>query len=136
LGESASNQSATSRQVSDEAGDGASKSGDDEEVVTTEEELEAFYTVKSILRESVDIKRVFPRDTVSYFGVLLDNKSRKPICRLRFNSKQKYISLIDKDKQEERVAITDLNDIYGFADRIKATIGFYDPSQASPTASE
>jgi hypothetical protein len=135
-GEKASNQSTRSRQASEEAEDVAARSGDDKEVVTTEEELEAFYIVKSILREAVDIKRVHPRDTVSYFGVLLDNNNRKPICRLRFNSKQKYISLIGKDKQEERLALSDLNDIYNYADRLKQTITYYESPKAAPAPAE
>jgi hypothetical protein len=105
---------------------GASASAPDKAVVTTEEEMEAFYIVKAILREAVDIKRIYARDTASYFGVLLDNNNRKPICRLRFNFKQKYVSLLDKDKNEEKVAIDDLNDIYGVADRLKATVALYD----------
>lgn len=113
-------------------GDGASVSGADKAIVTTPEEIEAFYIVKSILRELVDIKRVHARDTASYFGVLLDNNNRKPICRLRFNFKQKYISLFDKDKNEEKVAIDDLNDIYGVADRLRAAVALYEAP--SPTA--
>lgn len=70
------------------------------------------------------------RDTVSYFGVLLDN-NRKPICRLRFNSRQNYISVFDKDKKEERFAISDLNDIYQYADRMKASVAAYDAAKAS-----
>jgi len=35
-------------------------------VVTTDEELEAYYIVKSIVREAVDAQRVFIRDTQSY----------------------------------------------------------------------
>jgi hypothetical protein len=105
---------------------GTSASGSDKAIVTTAEEMEAFYIVKSILREVVDIKRVYPHDTASYFDVLLDNNNRKPICRLRFNFKQKYVSVLDKDKNEEKVAIDDLNDIYGVADRLKAAVATYE----------
>jgi hypothetical protein len=100
---------------------------DQEQLIqTTTEELEAFYIVKSILREVVDVKRVHSRDTRSYFGVLLDDNNRKPICRLRFNFSQKYLGLFNQSKEEERVGLTDLNDIYQHADRLKATIGFYE----------
>jgi hypothetical protein len=80
------------------------------------------------------VKRIHSRDTASYFGVLLDNNNRKPICRLRFNFKQKYISLIDKEKNEERIPIEDLNDIYGISDRIRETVALYEPAKVSSTA--
>jgi hypothetical protein len=120
----------------DVAESGTAKLEDDKEVITTDEERDGFYIVKSIVREVVDPKRVFSRDTVSYFGVLLDNNNRKPICRLRFNSKQKYISLFDNGKQEERVPIIDLNDIYNFADKLKATVALYEPTKATASAQE
>jgi predicted type IV restriction endonuclease len=94
-------------------------------VVTTEEELEGFYIVKSIVREVVDPNRVVYRDTLSYFGILLDDNNRKPICRLHFNRAQRYIGLFDSQKNEERLPIDDLNDIYKHSDRIRGTLQYY-----------
>ena len=48
------------------------------------------------------------------------------ICRLRFNSQQKYLGLIDQQKREQRVAIEDVDEIYSYLDQIKATVGFYE----------
>lgn len=97
-----------------------------DEIVTSEEEREGYYIVKSIVREVVDLDRVAARDTMSYFGILLDDNNRKPICRLHFNRTQRrYIGLFDADKNEERVAIDTLNDIYKHADRLKSTVLFY-----------
>lgn len=56
-------------------------------VITTEEELEGFRIVKAILREVIDVGRIKPKDTKSYFGILLDGNTWKNICRLHFNSK-------------------------------------------------
>jgi len=89
------------------------------------EELEAYSIVKAILREVVDPKRVAQRDKRSYFSVLLDDNNRKPLCRLWFNSGQKYVGLFDKDKKEERVAIDGLDEIFDLADRLKATVASY-----------
>lgn len=95
-------------------------------IVTTEEELQAYYIVKAILREVVDVNRVTLRDRQTYCNVLLDNNGRKPICRLRFNTSQKSIGLFDNAERSEVTAnIDDLNDLYQFADRLKATIAFY-----------
>jgi predicted type IV restriction endonuclease len=98
----------------------------DSSLETTVDELEGYYIVRAILREIVDIKRVVHRDQQSYFGILLDDNNRKPIMRLRFNSaKQKYISLFDENRVEERIAISSLDDIYQYADRIRTTVKLY-----------
>lgn len=98
----------------------------DDRVVTSVEELEGFHVVKAIVRSAVDAKRVIPRDTQSYFGVLLDDNNRKPICRLHFNRSQKYIGIFDKEKAETRHPISTIDDIYEFADQLKATVALYD----------
>jgi hypothetical protein len=80
---------------------------------------------RAILREVVDVKRVVMRDVQSYCGILLDDSNRKTICRLYFNTMQKYIGLYD-GQQLERVPIEEVEDIFQYADRIKATIAKYD----------
>lgn len=95
-------------------------------VATTEEEHEGFHLVKAILRLEVDPKRIIMRDTQSYCGVLLDDNNRKPICRLHFNGKQKYLGLFNAEKTEERIPIGSVDDIYIHAGRLKETVGFYD----------
>lgn len=98
---------------------------DDKGIVTTQEEIEAFHIVKAILREAVDPKRVIMRDTVSYCGVLLDDNNRKPLVRFRFGDTKKFLVLINEKKEEERILISDLHDIYQHAERIKLTVSFY-----------
>ena len=108
----------------DEIGEGEEKKKKTE-IVTTEEEIEGFNIVKAILREVLDVKRIAMRDRKSYCGILLDDNNRKPICRLHFDTAQKYIGLFS-NKKEERVPISDLNDIFKYADRLKATVAEYD----------
>ncbi len=95
-------------------------------IVTTEEEIEGFHIVKSIVRQFVDPERIHYRDTISYFGILLDDNNRKPICRLHFNRAQKYIGLFDQNKAEERVPISTLNEIFALSDRLQSTISLYE----------
>ncbi len=126
---------ALSRAAGDEvvASDGSPTSTEDAEddIDTTAEELQGFYIVKGILRQVVDASRIVYRDVRSYFGVLLDDNNRKPLARLHFNGRQKYIGLFDNaDKKEERVALTGLDDIYLYADRLRGTVGFYETSEA------
>ncbi|HZH98891.1 MAG TPA: type I restriction endonuclease [Fimbriimonadaceae bacterium] len=126
LGASAPDVSYETR-VATEFVDSESKQDKDPEIKTTEEELEAYYIVKAILRDVVDVRRVNHRDQKSYFGILLDDNNRKPIVRLHFNAqKQKYIGLFDEARNEERVPISDADDIYAHAERIRATIMRYE----------
>lgn len=98
----------------------------EEQVQTTLEELEGFHIVKAIVRSVVDAKRIVHRDTKSYFGVLLDDNNRKPICRLHFNRSQKYIGLFDNDKSETRHPISSVDEIYGFAEQLKGSVSLYE----------
>jgi hypothetical protein len=97
----------------------------DDGIVTSQEEIDGYLVVKAILREAIDPKRVAMRDVRSYCGILLDDNNRKPICRLRFNTSQKHLGLIDENKNEEMVPIDDVDDIFKYADRLKATVAFY-----------
>lgn len=99
------------------------------EIETTQEELEGYHIVRAILREIVDPSRITMRDVKTYLGILLDNNNRKPLCRLHFNTGQKYIGLFDNaGKQEEKVAIERIDDIYQFSARLKGTVAFYEKS--------
>jgi hypothetical protein len=95
-------------------------------IVTTEEELEGYRIVKAILIRKIDLERVVYRDTQSYFGILLDDNNRKPICRLHFNGTKKYIGLFDKNKVEKKELLETLDDIYKFEDQLLETLSFYE----------
>lgn len=99
---------------------------EDDGVETTEEELEAFRIIRAILRKDFDVDRIHMRDVKTYCGILLDDNNRKPICRLRFNGAQKHLGLLDKDKNEDRVPVDRLEDIYNYADRLLATAKSYE----------
>jgi stress response protein SCP2 len=96
----------------------------------TAEELEGFHILKAILRRFVDPKRIIARDTQSYLGVLLDDNNRKPLARLYFNRAQKYLGLFDETRDERRVAISDLNEIYDHADELGRVLAFYEKGSA------
>ncbi|ANH66405.1 type I restriction endonuclease [Mitsuaria sp. 7] len=96
------------------------------QVVTTAEELEGFHIVRSIVRELVATRRVVMRDAQSYCAILLDDNNRKPICRLRFNNIQKLrIGLFNETKDEEQFSLESLDDIYNFANQLRAAVASY-----------
>ncbi|WP_338357079.1 type I restriction endonuclease [Yeosuana marina] len=94
-------------------------------IVTTDEELDGYRIVVAILRRKLPVNRIVYRDTQSYFGILLDNNNRKPLCRLHLNAGTKYIGLIDKDKNETREVIQSVDDIYQFEEVLLNTVDFY-----------
>lgn len=99
----------------------------DDKIVTTEEEIESYLVVKSILRPLVDISRIVYRDAQTYFAILLDDNNRKPIYRMYFNGiSKKYISTFDENKKETKHEITSLNDIYNFSKELADIINVYD----------
>lgn len=95
-------------------------------IVTTEEELEGYRVVLAIVCSAVSPARVAHRDTKSYIGILLDDNNRKPICRLWFNTKQKYLGVFDESKDESRIPIEAVSDIYLHADKLRQRVEAYE----------
>lgn len=92
------------------------------DIVTTAEELQGLYIVKAIVGDKVDARRVHGRDVRSYFGVLLDDSNRKPICRLWFNGKTKYLGVFDAEKRETRIKVDSPEDLFTHAVAIRASL--------------
>ncbi|MDM8560036.1 hypothetical protein [Candidatus Parabeggiatoa sp. HSG14] len=70
--------------------------------------------------------RISYRDTQSYFGILLDDNNRKPLCRLHFNTSQKYLGIIDENKKETRHKIATIDDIYKFSNDLIESVKNYE----------
>lgn len=99
---------------------------EESKVVTTEEELEGFMIVKTILRQVVPVTRISYRDAQSYFAILLDDNNRKSICRLYLNGSKKYIATFDDQKKEVKNEIIPLDDIFNFSDDLKKTVEIFE----------
>lgn len=98
-------------------------------VVTTDEELEAFMIVKTILRQKINAKRVTYRDAQSYFAILLDDNNRKTICRLYLNGNKKYLVILDEQKKEVKNEINSLDDIFIHSEMLNKIVESYDKSK-------
>lgn len=94
-------------------------------IETTLEEIEGYQIVRAIVCSEVKPARVVQRDAKSYFAVLLDDNNRKPIARLHFNRSQKYIGLFDANKEETRVPIRSLEEIYEHTEALRASVKSY-----------
>lgn len=95
------------------------------ETILTEEELEGFHIIRAILREVVDPRRIFIRDAKTYCAILFDDNNRKPVCRLRFNNTSRLAMGLFNEKEEKINTLSDLTDIYTYADQLKVTISSY-----------
>ena len=95
-------------------------------IVTTEEELQAFNIVRAILSESVNLDKIYYRDTESYFGILYENNNRKPICRLNLDTKKKQLLIPDSNKKFFRYYIDNIIDIYKYKDNLLESVKRYE----------
>ena len=102
---------------------------DENKVVTTEEELEGFMIVKTILRQKISATRVSYRDAQSYFAILLDDNNRKTICRLYLNGSKKYFVILDDQKKEVKNEIISLDDIFKYSETLLKIVDNYDKSK-------
>jgi predicted type IV restriction endonuclease len=105
--------------------DAVSESFKKDKIDTTQEELEGYYAVKSMLSGLIDLQRIVYRDTLSYFGILLDDNNRKPICRLHFNGGKKYLEVFDREKKGEKILVNGVDDLYQHREKIIAAIDPY-----------
>ena len=103
----------------------------EKEIVTTAEELEGFYIVRSILRPKIASAKITHRDALSYFAIFLDDNNRKPICRLYLNSPaKKFIGIFLADKKEVKHEIKSLDEIYNFSSDLLGILDVYvEPKQ-------
>ena len=104
-----------------------------EEVVTTELEKEAYFIVKSIASEIIDVNRVAMRDRKHYCNILFDDNQRFPILRLYFNNPNHLrVEFYDEitltkngGKIGDKIDIEDVSDLYNYKERIFNVINEY-----------
>lgn len=101
----------------------------DEDIIeTTTEELEAFYTVRAILRPVVDCQRVAMRDCIRECKVLLDADLYRPICKFNFHQPDKSVVLYSSDGAE-MIPVQDGNDLYAYSDVLHNVVTWYEQDQ-------
>ena len=94
-------------------------------IVTTEEELEGFNIVRSILTEVVDVNDITYKDVERYFGILYQNNVRKWICRLYIDKNKKSIVISDENKNGVRYRLETISDIYKYKEELLKSIDKY-----------
>lgn len=102
-----------------------SQVNDEPKIVTTQEELEAYFIVKSILKEVVPASDIVFKDTESYMGILYKGNIRKWVCRFILSPAQKTMILPDENKKDVRYILETLYDIEKYSDKLKEILGRY-----------
>lgn len=105
----------------------------DKGIVTTNEEYEGHYIIKSIAAKIINPERIYLRDFKSYCNVLLDDNKYYPVARMYFNNIHRLrISLFDGfekagkgRKKWKSYNINNVNEIYNYEQEIIKTINIY-----------
>ena len=89
-------------------------------IITTQEEVDAYNIVRSILRQYVDVKRIQYNDYKSYFTVNLDGSTWWWICHLYLGKRKKQFCIPkDNYSSNEWIEIESIDDIFKYADKLK-----------------
>ncbi len=98
----------------------------DTKLSASDDELEGFFIIKTILKNSVDMRDLYYKKTDSYFVVLYKNNTRKWICRFDFTEKRKLLILPENNKTERlKIILENLNDIMDYKNKIIAILNDY-----------
>lgn len=91
----------------------------------SDDELEGFFIIKTILKNSVDMRDLYYKKTDSYFVILYKNNTRKWICRFDFTEKRKLLILPESNKTQYKVKLENLNDIMDYKNKIVSILNDY-----------
>ncbi len=94
-------------------------------IVTTEEELEAYFVIKNLLKDVVSINDITYKDNERYMAILYKGKTTKWICRLYFNGGKNFITIPDDDKKELRIDINNVYDIEVYKEELIKALNRY-----------
>lgn len=103
-----------------------------DDIVTTKEEYEGYYIIKSIAAKVIDPNRVFIRDFKSYCTVILDDNNHYPLARMFFDNDNLRIALFDKFERDsyggrvtDTYTISNVSEIYDYEKKIIKTVNVY-----------
>lgn len=83
-------------------------------IVTTEEELEAYFILKNVLDDVCPMSEITYKDTESYFGILYKGNTRKWICRLKLTETAKTLIL----PSDEKFQLTDIYQLQDYKEQL------------------
>ena len=88
------------------------------EIITTDEELEAYFIIKNLLKDIVPMTDITYRDTISYINILYKDNGRKWICRLVLTDNKKILYIPNEDKSQEKIILPNIYDLEHYKDKL------------------
>lgn len=88
------------------------------EIVTTDEELEAYFIIKNLVKDIVPLEDITYRDTVNYINILYKDNGRKWICRLTLSANSKILIIPDENKTPQKFHLSNIYDLGTYKDQL------------------
>ncbi len=87
-------------------------------ITTTNEELEAYFIIKHLLKDVTKMENITYRDTASYINILYQDNGWKWICRLVLNSTSKTLLIPDENKNAKKYTLESIYDLENYKDQL------------------
>jgi Uncharacterized conserved protein len=94
-------------------------------VITTHQELEAYFIVKSMLRDYAPLPDITYKDTESYLAILYQDSSWKWICRLVLTDSKNVLIYPDEHKKSIRVPIENVYELENYKEQLVEVLKRY-----------
>lgn len=94
-------------------------------IITTEEELEAYFIIKNMLSDIVPHSEITYKDTESYINILYKGNTRKWICRLKLTDSQKTLIIPDEHKKETKYSMQDIYELNNYKEQLTSVLNRY-----------
>ncbi|WP_151529655.1 MULTISPECIES: type I restriction enzyme HsdR N-terminal domain-containing protein [Corynebacterium] len=92
---------------------------EDPDIVTTEEELQAFGIIRAICCSEVPVSDINLRDAKTYCAILYQDNNRKPIARLYFDRRIPRIMIFDELRNRHSFDLGGVDDIYEHSELLR-----------------
>lgn len=97
----------------------------EKEIITTDEELEAYFIIKNLLKDIAPMDDITYRDTVSYINILYKDNGRHWICRLILRENKKVLILPDENKSPVNIPLTSIYEVEKYKDELIESLKRY-----------
>lgn len=95
------------------------------EIITTDEELEAYFIIKHLLADAAPMEEITYRDTLSYLNVLHKDNGRHWICRLILKDNKKVLIIPDENKAAVNYPINNIYELDSYKSQLEESLRRY-----------
>jgi len=84
----------------------------------TDEEMQCYYIMKSMLGKVLPLERITYKKTATYFKIKLDGMVTRWICRFYIKEKSRFVQIPDSEKKAIRYDFQGIDEIYALENKI------------------